>query len=78
MSSTTTGGALRSRPFQNCSNAALFAALAMLLGQSGVNATSCAPLSFFKNYFVTGDYVVGGTSLWRQRRQRRGQPKTSP
>ena len=23
-------------------------------------------LSFFKNYFVTGDYVVGGASLWRK------------
>jgi hypothetical protein len=24
------------------------------------------PLTFFKNYFVTGDYVVGGTSLWQK------------
>ncbi|HSP92861.1 MAG TPA: hypothetical protein VLN08_18245, partial [Vicinamibacterales bacterium] len=24
------------------------------------------PLSFFKNYFITGDYAVGGTSLWQQ------------
>src|SRR5262245_30097857 len=24
------------------------------------------PLTFFKNYFVTGDYVVRGTSLWRK------------
>src|SRR5262245_1910986 len=24
------------------------------------------PLSFFKNYFITGDYVVRGTSLWRK------------
>ena len=23
-------------------------------------------LSFFKNYFITGDYVVRGTSLWRK------------
>ncbi len=24
------------------------------------------PLSFFKNYFITGDYVVRGVSLWRK------------
>lgn len=24
------------------------------------------PLTFFKNYFITGDYVVRGTSLWRK------------
>jgi len=24
------------------------------------------PLTFFKNYFITGDYVVRGTSLWRR------------
>jgi hypothetical protein len=24
------------------------------------------PLKFFKNYFITGDYVVRGTSLWRK------------
>ncbi len=24
------------------------------------------PLTFFKNYFITGDYVVGGESLWRK------------
>ena len=24
------------------------------------------PLSFFKNYFITGDYAVGGTSLWQK------------
>lgn len=24
------------------------------------------PLTFFKNYFVTGDYAVRGTSLWRK------------
>jgi hypothetical protein len=23
-------------------------------------------LTFFKNYFITGDYVVAGTSLWQQ------------
>ena len=24
------------------------------------------PLNFFKNFFLTGDYVVAGTSLWRK------------
>ena len=24
------------------------------------------PLNLFKNYFITGDYVVRGTSLWRR------------
>ena len=61
--SSITGGALRSRPFRS---SILLAALVMLLNQSGVNATGGAPLSFFKNYFVTGDYVVGGASLWRK------------
>ena len=29
-------------------------------------AEAQSPLSFFKNYFVTGDYVVRGVSLWRK------------
>jgi hypothetical protein len=29
-------------------------------------AAAQQPLSFFKNYFVTGDYVVRGVSLWRK------------
>ena len=40
--------------------------LAILVSQSGIGATTAAPLSFFKNYFVTGDYTVGGASLWRK------------
>ncbi|HEY7534131.1 MAG TPA: hypothetical protein VH681_15275, partial [Nitrospiraceae bacterium] len=42
--------------------------LALLLMQSGGLAQTSAPgpLSFFKNYFITGDYVVGGKSLWRK------------
>src|SRR4029079_4668604 len=40
--------------------------LAILVSQTGAGATSAAPLSFFKNYFVTGDYAVGGASLWRK------------
>ena len=40
---------------------------ALLLQQSAQPAAqSTDGLTFFKNYFVTGDYVVGGTSLWRQ------------
>ncbi len=40
---------------------------AMLLqpGAAPVGADA-PPLDHFKNYFVTGDYVVGGTSLWRK------------
>src|SRR5262245_15476218 len=30
------------------------------------SAQAQEPLTFFKNYFVTGDYVVRGTSLWRK------------
>ena len=29
-------------------------------------AQAQAPLAYFKNYFITGDYVVGGKSLWRK------------
>ena len=46
----------------------LFALTAALLLQHGAHTTAQTPdaLSFFKNYFITGDYVAGGTSLWRQ------------
>src|SRR5690349_11702781 len=46
--------------------AVLILVLAAVVGQSSIHATSPAPLSFFKNYFLTGDYTVGGTSLWRR------------
>ncbi len=48
--------------------AVLFALTTALLLQQGAHTTAQTPdaLSFFKNYFITGDYVVGGTSLWRQ------------
>ena len=36
-----------------------------LLVAAPVNAQADDPLSFFKNYFVTGDYVVRGASLFR-------------
>jgi VCBS repeat-containing protein len=46
--------------------AVLSVVMASLLFQAGQVSTASAPLAFFKNYFVTGDYVVGGTSLWRK------------
>ena len=39
----------------------LFAALAAQPAQAQQDG-----LSLFKNYFITGDYVVRGTSLWRK------------
>ena len=33
---------------------------------SAQDAQAQEPLKFFKNYFVTGDYVVRGVSLWRR------------
>src|SRR5947208_6517239 len=35
----------------------------MLFAQSGGHAQAADPLTFFKNYFITGDYVVGGVGL---------------
>ncbi len=40
--------------------------LALPIASTHVGAQAPAPLSFFTNYFVTGDYVVDGTSLWRK------------
>ncbi|MCK7510072.1 MAG: hypothetical protein MZV70_42570 [Desulfobacterales bacterium] len=37
---------------------------ALLFGPAGAGAAG--PLTFFKNYFITGDYAVGGASLWQQ------------
>ncbi|MGH9311064.1 MAG: Ig-like domain-containing protein [Vicinamibacterales bacterium] len=48
---------------------ALFAAiLGVLLCQAGAARPSAESpsLTHFKNYFLTGDYVVGGASLWRK------------
>ena len=42
------------------------AALILPMASTQVVAQAPAPLSFFTNYFVTGDYAVGGTSLWRK------------
>ncbi|MGD9902030.1 MAG: Ig-like domain-containing protein [Vicinamibacterales bacterium] len=43
----------------------LIGAFALPLAGTRVNAQS-SPLSFFTNYFLTGDYEVGGVSLWRK------------
>jgi hypothetical protein len=44
--------------------------LLLLIAQLGGHAQAPGPpegpLSFFKNYFITGDYAVGGKSLWRK------------
>ncbi len=41
-------------------------ALGALVFLAATPAQAQEPLTFFKNYFVTGDYVVRGTSLWRK------------
>jgi len=41
-----------------------FVVLALQQGQAQPQPPQ--PLKFFKNYFVTGDYVVRGASLWRK------------
>ena len=45
--------------------AALAAVLLLPLAAARVGAQG-SPLTFFTNYFVTGDYTVSGTSLWRK------------
>lgn len=44
---------------------AILAGLLLLPVATERVAAQASPLTFFKNYFITGDYVVGGTSLWR-------------
>lgn len=44
---------------------ALAAVTALLFAALPAPALAEEPLSFFKNYFVTGDYAVRGVSLWR-------------
>jgi hypothetical protein len=41
-------------------------ALVLPMASTQAVAQAPAPLSFFTNYFVTGDYEVAGTSLWRK------------
>jgi hypothetical protein len=45
--------------------AAIAGTLLFQLGAAHPSAQAPA-LTFFKNYFLTGDHVVGGTSLWRK------------
>ena len=45
--------------------AATLAFVAFLAQQPGLGKGR-EPLDFFKNYFVTGDFIVGGVSLWQQ------------
>ena len=40
--------------------------LVWLLAQPAQAQPQTGPLSFFKNYFITGDYAVGGASLWQK------------
>ncbi len=55
------------RPVKTSSVLIVLAALtAVLMFPRPGHAQATQPLSFFKNYFVTGDYVVRGASLWRR------------
>jgi hypothetical protein len=45
--------------------AAVIGAILLQPGAARVDADSPV-LNHFKNYFLTGDYIVGGTSLWRK------------
>ena len=45
---------------------AIFVSLFALLAVEIPAQTPTTPLSFFKNYFITGDYAVRGVSLWRK------------
>ena len=43
--------------------AAFVGVLLLQPGNARISAQGGSPLTFFKNYFITGDYVVGGASL---------------
>jgi len=51
--------------YRTCTFAALLASLLISLSQPGMSQSTGYPdsLSFFKNYFVTGDYQVAGVGL---------------
>ncbi len=55
---------VKGRP-RSAGGRALAGIAAALLATAPAPAAADQPLSFFKNYFVTGDYVVRGVSLWR-------------
>jgi hypothetical protein len=44
---------------------AIIGAILLHIGVAHPSAQTPA-LKHFKNFFLTGDYVVGGTSLWRK------------
>ena len=44
--------------------AAALAFLLLIAAQTDRGFAASQPLKFFKNYFVTGDYVVAGVGLW--------------
>lgn len=48
-----------------CGGRALAAVAAALIATAPARTAAEQPLSFFKNYFATGDHVVRGVSLWR-------------
>ena len=51
--------------WRNILSAVSFAFVLLLLTQTG-QGQAPEPLKFFKNYFVTGDYAVGGVGLAAQ------------
>ena len=58
---------MQSRHVKRAVLAAIVGALLFQPGTARISAQGGgSPLNFFKNYFVTGDYVVGGASLWRK------------
>ncbi len=58
----------RRGPFQvpRVRNLAALASLCTVLLAAVPAQAQAPPLSFFKNYFITGDYTVRGVSLWRK------------
>jgi hypothetical protein len=62
--SRISGKALLAVRLAGRSAALLSLGVILLFGQSGQAHPTPDTLTFFKNYFVTGDYVVGGKSLW--------------
>jgi hypothetical protein len=51
-------------PGRHLRNLATVASILLILTAS--TALAQQPLTFFKNYFITGDYTVRGVSLWRK------------
>ena len=64
MSPVTVGSTFASARWKT-SVAFLSLGLVWLLAQP---AQAQGSLQFFKNYFITGDYAVGGASLWQKGR----------